>query len=82
MVANILPANLPLHSTLGVKRSMVMLHIKLKGITNSANGSNYFARRPPPPTITGGWVQKAKYFFQNMVMLHIKLNRLTNAATW
>ena len=63
---------------------MVMLHIKLKGITGTATCNmvaNTMATDPPPPPDPGG--QKVKIqLFQNVVMLHIKLKAITNAVTW
>ena len=63
---------------------MVMLHIKLKGITGTATCNmvaNIMPADPPPPTDPGG--QKVKIqLFQNMVILHIKLKAITNAVTW
>ena len=62
---------------------MVMLHIKLKGITGTTTRNmvaNTMATDPPPPDPGG---QKVKIqLFQNMVMLHIKLKAITNAVTW
>ena len=63
-------------------QNMVMLHIKLKGITGAAT-CNMVANIMPtdPPLDPGG--QKVKIqLFQNMVILHIKLKAITNAATW
>ena len=63
---------------------MVMLHIKLKGITGAATCNmvaNIMPADPPPPNASGG--QKVKIqLFQNMVILHIKLKAITNAVTW
>ena len=42
-------------------------------------GSNYFACRPPYPTLEVKTSKKK--LFQNMVLLHIKLKRITNAAS-
>ena len=62
---------------------MVMLHIKLKGITGAATCNmvaNIMHADPPPPDPGG---QKVKIqLFQNMVILHIKLKAITNAVTW
>ena len=63
-------------------QNMVMLHIKLKGITGTAT-CNMVANIMPadPPTDPGG--QKVKIqLFQSMVMLHIILKAITNAVTW
>ena len=90
MVANILPTDLPPppppHPSERVHRSkfnfenMVMLHIKLTGITEYRNmiANVLLAKLPPPPRILG---QKVKIqLFQNNVRLHIKLKGITNAA--
>ena len=62
---------------------MVMLHIKLKGITGAATCNmvaNIMPADPYPPDPGG---QKVKIeLFQNMVILHIKLKAITNAVTW
>ena len=61
----------------------VMLHIKLKGITNAAARLQIFCSQTPTPTRPWGWDQQVKIqLFQNMVMLHIKLKRIKNAAKW
>ena len=60
--------------------NMVMLHIKLTGITEYRNmiANVLLAKLPPPPRILG---QKVKIqLFQNNVRLHIKLKGITNAA--
>ena len=60
MVATTLPADSPPHPPppdpgmesqvlIQLFQNMVMLHIKLNGITNAATWNKYFARRPPPP---------------------------------
>ena len=62
-------------------QNMVMLHIKLKGITGAA-ACNMVANNMPADTPHPG-VQKVKIqLFQNMVILHIKLKAITNAVTW
>ena len=75
----------PHPTTLGdmVKRSKlnffrnIMLHIKLKGITNAATWSQIiYLQTPPDPG-----VDVKIPLFQNMVMLQIKLKGITNAAT-
>ena len=74
MVANILPTDLPPNDPRGQKvrfnffQNMVMLHIKLKGITNAATWYQIFCPQTPDP---GGGVKIQN--FQNMVMLFIKL---------
>ena len=87
MVANILPTDPP--RPLGSKCSnatfqdMVMLHIKLKEITNAALCSNFCPQTPPTTLpIKGAGNKRSDKLFQNLVMLHIKLNGITNAATW
>ena len=59
----------------------LMLHIKLKGITNSEAQSPLPNSLTPPPDPWVG-VKGQNSFFQNKVMLHIKLKKITNAATW
>ena len=62
---------------------MVMLHIKLNGITGAATCNmvaNIMPADPPPPDPGGQKV--AIQLFQNMVILHIKLKAITNAVTW
>ena len=65
-------------------QNMVMLHIKLKGITGAATCNmvaNIMPADPPPPPAPGG--QKVKIqLFPNMVILHIKLKAIINAVTW
>ena len=77
-------------------QNMVMLHIKLNGITNSATWSQIFCLQAPTFGQTSTFSEHgheresrmqqhgSQYFacrlFQNMVMLHIKLKRITNAA--
>ena len=67
-------------------QNMVMLHIKLKGITGAATCNmvaNIMPADPPPPPPPRPWGQKVKIqLFQNMVILHIKLKAITNAVTW
>ena len=68
-------------------QNMVMLHIKLKGITKCSNMvANILPADPPTHTHTHdprGWGQKVKIqLFQNMVMLLIKLKGISNAASW
>ena len=67
-------------------QNMVMLHIKLKGITGTATCNmvgNIMPADPPPPPPTDPGGQKVKIqLFQNMVILHIKLKGITDAATW
>ena len=70
-------------SEYGHVQNMVMLHVKLKRITNAA-----IWLPADPPTHTPHFdplygVSRSKFnFFQNMVMLHIKLKRITNGETW
>ena len=64
-------------------QNMVMLYIKLKGITGAAtcNMVANIMRADPPPPDPGG--QKVKIqLFQNMVILHIELKAIMNAVTW
>ena len=65
---------------------MVMLHIKLKGITGTATCNvvaNIMPAEPPPPPHTDPGGQKVKIqLFQNMVILLIKLKAITKAVTW
>ena len=67
-------------------QNMVMLHIKLKGITGAATCNMVAnimpADPPPPPPDPGGQKVKIQQLFQNMVILHIKLKANTNAVTW
>ena len=56
----------------------VMLHIKLKGITDAAHDSKYFGREPLPPLTLGVKSSKFNFLEHN----HIKLNRFRNAETW
>ena len=89
MVANILPVDPP--PTLGmgligqnsIFQNMVMLHIKLNGITKCSNMvANILHADPPPlPTTLGGWGKKVTIqLFQNMVMSHIKLKGITKCS--
>ena len=49
---------------------MVMLHLKLKGITDAANGRKYFGRETPPtPSNPGGQKVKIK-FLQNIIIVN------------
>ena len=70
--------------TIKLFQNMVMLHIKIKGITGAATCNmvaNIMPADPPPPPDSGG--QKVEIqLFQNMVILHIKLKAITNAVTW
>ena len=64
-------------------QNMVMLHIKLKGITGAATCNMVANIMPayPPPSDPGG--QKVKIqLFENMVILHIKLKAIANAVAW
>ena len=61
---------------------IVMLHIRLKGITNAATRLQISCLQTLPHD-PRRWDQKVKLkLFQNIVMLHIKLKGITNAATW
>ena len=59
---------------------MVMLHIKLKGITNAETLKQFFLPADPPPPalvpVRGVKIQ----LFKNMVMLHIKLKGMEHRA--
>ena len=70
---------------------MIMVYIKLDGITNAASSmiANILPEPHPPDPGWGQKVKRRKYFtrsypqpLQNMVMLYIKLNGITIAATW
>ena len=64
-------------------QNMVMLHIKLKGITGATTCNMVANIMPADPPDPGGQKQKVKIqLFQNMVILHIKLKAITNAVTW
>ena len=61
-------------------QNLVMLHIKLKGITNALTRQQILCLQIPLTTSPhpGDAVNRSKFnFFQNMVMLHIKLNGIT-----
>ena len=59
----------------------VMLHIKLKGITNAATLKQIFCPQTPSPPRPWGWDQKVKIqFFQNMIILHIKLKGIMKCS--
>ena len=60
-------------------QSIVMLHIKIFGITNAATyGNKPFSHRSLPRTWGGVKIQ----LFQNIVMVHFILKGITNATTW
>ena len=61
-------------------QNMVMLHIKLKGISNEATWYQIFCRIRPSHD-PGVWKIKIQ-LLQNIVMLHIEFKGITNAATW
>ena len=58
-------------------QNMVMLHIKLKGITY-AYGSEYLTKRTP--LIHGVGSKDQNIFFLKVVMLHIKLKEMEHRA--
>ena len=58
-------------------QNMVMLHIKVTGITKCKMLTNNLPADPIPPTLG---VKGPIQIFQNNVMLHIKLKGITNAA--
>ena len=67
MVENILTANPGLWGwgqqvIIQLMQNMVMLHIKLKGITNEATGSKYFDRRRPSLPHPRPWGSKFNFF--------------------
>ena len=67
--------------------SMVMLHIILKGIMNTATWYQMFCLQPPHPLTDpeDGHNWSKFNFFRNsisMVMLHIILKGIMNTATW
>ena len=52
-----------------------MLHIKLKRISNAATWKQYFARRPPPPTLGMGSIgQNSNFSEHGHVAYQIKGN--------
>ena len=63
---------------------MVILHIKIKRITNPDMVANILPKNPLPPippTPPWIWGQKVEIqLFQNMVMLHIKLKGITKCS--
>ena len=64
-------------------QNMVMLHIKLKGITGAATCNmvaNMMLADPPPPHPNPGGQKVKIQLFQNMVILHIKLKAIMNAV--
>ena len=62
---------------------MVILHIKLNGITKCSNMVANILPADPPPPDPGVEVQKVKIpLIKNMVMLHIKLKGIMNAVTY
>ena len=85
MVENILPLD-PLPDPFGwgqkVKiqlfQNMVMLHIRLKGMTNAATCKYIFCPNTHPSSL--GWGQRSKHFFLKVVMLHIKLIGMEHRA--
>ena len=85
VVANILIADNPPDPQGGIKRSnfffqsIVMLHIKIFGITNAATyGNKPFSHRSLPRPWGGVKIQ----LFQNIVMVHFILKGITNATIW
>ena len=79
MVATILPLD-PLHAPWRqgqnvnnqLYQNMVMVHIKLKGMTNAATYKHIFCPYTYPRPL--GWAQMSIVFFLKVVMLHIKLS--------
>ena len=61
---------------------MVVLHIKLKGVTKCSNMvANILLPDPLPPSCPGDWVNRSKFqLFQNMVMLKMKFNGITKCS--
>ena len=87
MVANILPIDPPScrpwwwgqKVKIQLFQSMVMLHIKLKGMKNAAACKPIFCPYTHPQPL--GWGQRSKHFFLvNIVMLHIKLMGMEHRA--
>ena len=92
MVANILPQPPPPPDPWGgVKRSkyiyyhdMVMLHIKLKGMTHAATWQQiFYPQYPPPPTtlVMGSIGQNSTFSEHSHVAYHINGNDICR-ATW
>ena len=88
MVANIMPADPPspnIRMGLIVKfqlcHNMVMLHIKLKGITKCSYTVANICLQNPIPLYPADGVNRSKFdFFQNMVMFHIKLKGIMKCS--
>ena len=68
------------HGSIKLFQNMVMMNIKLNGITKCNNMVANILPADPSNDLGG---QKVKFQpFQNMVMLHINLMGITNAAAW
>ena len=63
-------------------QNMVMLHIKLKGITGAATWYQILCPHTPPPPPDPGSQNVKIQVFQNRVMLHIQLKTIANAVIW